>query len=105
MNPIKKMTNIKEEIKDLLSNHEHYRDDDNKLIAAFYFRNYGGKSVFENKSSLDFLKEFAEGKYVTPDNITRVRRKLQEQYVLLRGKKYNKRHELEGETKIEIHNL
>ena len=83
--------------------HEHYRDNDNKLIAAYYYSHFVKFSA--QKTALDFLKDLAEGKMPTPDYITRVRRKLQEEDVGLRGKKYKERHHLETETRNEIHEL
>jgi hypothetical protein len=103
--PVKIMRDIKEEIKTLLTNYPDYRDNDTKLIAAFYYTIYGGKSVFENKSALQFLKEFAEGRYIFPDTITRIRRMIQEDNEHLRGSKYYERKKLDKDTKQNINNV
>ena len=100
--PIKIMKDIKEEIKNLLTDYPDYRDNDLKLIAAFYYKFYGGKCAFENKSAMQFLKEFASGNYIFPDTITRIRRMLQEEHESLRGKKYNERKKLDNDTKKNI---
>lgn len=101
------MKGIKEDIKELLLKNENYRDSDEKLIAAYYYNYHLRKDEYtaQTKTALEFLKDLANGKFPSPDTITRVRRKLQEQDENLRGKKYVKRHDLESETRKEIKNL
>lgn len=100
--PIKIMKDIKEEIKNLLTDYPEYRDNDLKLIAAFYYKLHGGRAVFDNKTALQFLKEFSEGKYIFPDTITRIRRMVQEENENLRGTKYYERKKLDKDTKQNI---
>ena len=102
---VQKMRTIKDDVRELLIKYPEYRDSDSKLISAFYYFKYGGKDVFENITAFQFLKHFSEGRFPLPDNITRVRRKLQEQEPELRGKVWADRHQLEDDTRKEIHEL
>lgn len=102
---INKMKNIKPIVKDLLERYPEFRDNDCKLVAGFYYKNYGGKESFERKTAMEFLIDFSKGNFPFPDHITRVRRKLQEQFPELRGSKYEERHKTEFETRKEIINL
>lgn len=102
---VKKMKSIKNDVRELLIRYPEYRDNDNRLIAAFYYVKYGGKETFEQLTAMQFLFDFAEGRFPLPDYITRVRRKLQEQEPSLRGEKWLERHKLEDETREEINEL
>jgi len=102
---IKKMKGIKKEVHDLLMQFPPFRDDDRRLVAGFYYRRFGGREVLGSMSAMDFLKVFASKSQPSPDDITRVRRKLQEQFPELRGEKYNERHHLESEVRQDIHQL
>jgi hypothetical protein len=102
---VSKMKSIKEDVRSLLLEHEHYKDNDQKLIAAYYYRHYIKKELPNVKTAVEFLHDLADGKIPSPDTITRVRRKLQETEEELRGKKYKERHQLETETRNEIHEL
>jgi hypothetical protein len=102
---VKQMKGIKNDVRELLIKYPNYRDSDNRLVSAFYYSKYGGREAFENISAMQFLKDFAEGKFPLPDYITRVRRKLQEQEPILRGDMYNKRHKMEADTTKSIHDL
>lgn len=99
------MKNCKEKVRELLKEFPEYRDDDLRLIAAFYYSNYGKQMTFENMSAMEFLMNFSKGVYLAPDQITRVRRRLQEQDQELRGKKYTERHKLESEIRETIKEL
>ena len=68
------MKSIKEDVRELLMTYPQYRDDDSKLISAFYYLKYGGKEAFESATAFEFLKDFANGRFPFPDSITRVRR-------------------------------
>jgi hypothetical protein len=100
MSSLKEMKGIKPRVKWLLQNHPHLRDDDNKLIA-----NVWNNEIHREATAIELLKWFAEGKLTSPDSITRVRRKLQEQNPNLRGVKYLKRSSLKEEIRQNIHDL
>ena len=99
------MKKHKEKVKELLEEYHEYRDDDLRLISAFYFQNYGKHATFQNMSGMEFLMNFSKGVYLSPDQITRIRRKLQEDFPHLRGTKYAQRHKSEIETREEIKEL
>lgn len=87
---IHRLKSLQDEIHGLLKYKETYRDDDAKLICAFYYNRLGGSNL-EQMSGMDFLNLLAGGNIPFPDNITRTRRKLQEKHPELRGKNYHKR--------------
>lgn len=102
---VEKMKSIKNDVRELLIKYPHYKDNDSKLISAFYYFKYGGKNVLEKKTAMEFLTDFANGKFPFPDTITRVRRKLQESEPELRGENYKKRHQHDNDVKKSIHKL
>jgi hypothetical protein len=79
-------------VEKILRQHPEYRDDDYRLIAYVLYI-HGGEKKLEQISALEFLQNFAAGKYPHPESIRRMRAKLQEQYPELRGNKYEKRKE------------
>lgn len=66
------------------------RDDDRILLSNIWLKESEG---LDNK---DFFHHFLKGNLSNPETITRIRRKLQEQHVQLRGEKWDVRHNLEG---------
>lgn len=102
---IQKLKNVKPIVRELLEKYPDLRDNDSKLVATLYYKNYGGREAFEKKTAMEFLIDFSKGLLPLPDHITRVRRKLQEQFPELRGSKYEERHKIEFETRKEIINL
>ncbi len=63
------------------------------------------KNESKDFSFRDFLTEYKNNNYTNSDNITRVRRKLQEKEINLRGKTYNKRQNICSDLKNKIHKL
>lgn len=84
------MKSAKDRVKYLLIKTPRLRDDDNKLIATFYYNEIGAATV-ENLGAMDFLHLYADGKLTSSESIRRVRAKLQETNPELRGEKYNRR--------------
>jgi hypothetical protein len=101
---IYKLKNLSDEIHALLEMKEAYRDDDAKLVCAYYFQRLGGANL-ERMNAIEFLHLLAGGRIPFPDNITRVRRKLQEKHPELRGKEWGKRHILANEVRQNIGDL
>tara|TARA_Y100001973_G_C5138162_1_gene301462 strand:- start:718 stop:1023 length:306 start_codon:yes stop_codon:yes gene_type:complete len=84
----------KDKVKNLLVKYPHFRDSDNKLIAAYWFQELKGKGVNLNEiSAMEFLHYFAESKLTNSETIHRCRRKAQEENTELRGKSYYNRQE------------
>ena len=80
----------KETIKKILFEKPHLRDNDNKLIAAYWFRELRSKGIeADSITALDFLHKYADSKLTNAETIRRMRAKIQEQYPHLRGKAYS----------------
>jgi hypothetical protein len=83
---------IKNEVKRILENVYHNRDDDYRLIANIWLKEMQEKNIdLTTINAYQFLKIFAEGKLTNPESIRRMRAKLQEEHEHLRGKKYYER--------------
>jgi hypothetical protein len=102
---VNKMKSIKEDVRELLELRKEYRDSDSRLITAYYYKKFGGKGYFNNKTALDFLRALSSGKFPLPDTITRVRRRLQEQNPSLRGDTYKIRQLYRSDVRKEIKHL
>tara|TARA_R100001460_G_scaffold107905_2_gene157532 strand:- start:9006 stop:9365 length:360 start_codon:yes stop_codon:yes gene_type:complete len=82
----------KDEIKKLLTNDKRLRDSDSKLIARFWTNELEKKGMDTNKmSAYEFLCMFAQSKLHNVEGLTRMRRKVQEENVELRGELYKER--------------
>lgn len=99
---IQQMKNIKDKVKHILEKYPDLRDNDMGLMAVIWEVESAYKYL---GYTCDFLDEFMKSSFTSPESITRVRRKLQEQYPHLRGKKWNKRHKQAKEVQLEIKNL
>ena len=82
----------KDKVKNLLIKYPHFRDSDNKLIAAYWFEELKRNGMNPNEmSGMDFLHYFADSKLTNSETIHRCRRKAQEQNKELRDKNYEVR--------------
>jgi hypothetical protein len=100
VNKIKEMQVV---VEDLLHQYAHYRDSDTRIIAHIWMRQLGGLENMKSISLYDFFQLWIENKnIVSPDTITRARRKVQEENVDLRGKTYKKRKEQSKDVKKNI---
>ena len=82
----------KDKVERLLKTHPHFRDSDNKLIAAYWFSEIKRKGIdIDKMSAIDLLHLFADSKLTNPETIRRSRAKLQEEDSSLRGKNYSLR--------------
>ena len=84
----------KEIIKQMMLDKPHLKDNDNKLIAAYWFKelkhlNIDSKTI----TALDFLHKYANAELTNAETIRRMRAKLQEEYFELRGRAYEIRQE------------
>ncbi len=100
---IKKLKQAKDKVKALLIKSPHLRDDDNKLIATYYY--HESQSNLLKITALDFLHEFADGKFTNPETIRRCRQRLQEECPELRGKLWHEKQHAGNEVKKEVVNL
>ena len=89
----------KDEVIKLLKSNPHLKDDDNKLIANIWYSQIKDKQY----TAFEFLELFSEGKVANPQSIRRIRRKLQEEFPELRGKKWEKRHKEQKNVKEQLY--
>jgi hypothetical protein len=91
----------KELVTQLLNQHPHLRDDDNKLIATIWKKELKSNS----HSALEFLQMYADKRLTNAESIRRCRAKIQELSPELRGLKYKARHEAAKETIEQLYNF
>ena len=90
---------MKDKIKWLLEVKPETRDDDKVLYGIFVKLSAGGGGVemgvnyLKSITALSFLRDVSKHNYVDLISLIRVRGKLQEQFVELRGKSYKPRQE------------
>jgi len=65
------------------------QDNDRRLISEIWRRE------MENFPGLDFVQAFETGKLTHPETIRRARQKIQQKFQLLRGKRYEERHNIQ----------
>ena len=79
----------KETIRKILLEKPHLRDNDNKLIASFWYRELNSKNIdSEEITALNFLHKYADNELTNAESIRRMRAKLQEEEPGLRGEAY-----------------
>ena len=66
-----KQMNLQEEIKDMIENHPHLKDDDNLLVANYYISRYPNRYAFNQ-----FLYLYADGKIPTHTEIVNIKNQL-----------------------------
>ncbi len=81
--------NTKPIIKELLSEKIFLRDDDNRLCTHIWYKEIQllGYDPFKLPTT-DFLNLYAQNKITLAPTIKRLRAKIQEENIFLRGKKY-----------------
>lgn len=100
---IQKFIKTKDKVKSMLIKSPHLRDDDNKLIANFYF--HESEADLRTQTAIDFLFDFSIGKYTNPESIRRCRQKIQEENPELRGESWERKQNLGHETKRKINEV
>jgi hypothetical protein len=102
----KNLVDIQDMVYSLLSDDPRTRDDDNLLCVIIWSRLFKkmGFDVRQEKA-YDFLLAYLNNKLVAADTITRARRKLQEENILLRGNKYQERQRKQAEVRSQLGNL
>lgn len=101
------MRGYKKQVEQLLTDNEHLRDDDQKLLANVYWLRVSEtmqyKLTEEEMSGVKkFLHEMAEGNLPDDGSVRRCRRKLQELNPHLRGKLWDKRHQKAEQVKYDL---
>nr|HAD51885.1 hypothetical protein [Algoriphagus sp.] len=96
---------LRQRIEEILVSLPHCRDDDSRLIANIWQRQMieqYGEQYYSKMSARDLLTEFTKGKLSSPESIRRIRQKIQEKQILLRGQTYHQRQRHQSEVKKEI---
>jgi hypothetical protein len=104
MERIDKIKSIKSEVENMLYKSPASRDSDDKLVCNIWY-NRIGKDKIEQMTAMELLTIISEGKLPSYDNISRARRKLQEDNVNLRGESYKERHNQEAGVRANISNI
>ncbi len=87
-------------IKDILENYKETRDDDLLLYKKYLIQEIGIKVLDFSVSYLFEILSTADVRSF--ESVARIRRKLQEQYIHLRGKSYSKRQKMAEDFKLEL---
>jgi hypothetical protein len=90
-----KMKQIKSLVRETLTHDTETRDDDN-LLCLRIWEKQGSTPSMTYKA---FQAKLISGVFSSPESVGRVRRSLQERYITLRGKLYDKRHQAEEKFK------
>ena len=98
-----KTKSVKDKIKGILLNDKRTRDNDQLLIALFWF--IEKKNDIHKLNAVDFLKQFSENKMTSPETIRSCRQKLQEEFPELRGFSYKERKKEAQEVTQQINEL
>lgn len=101
---IEQIKSLKAKVTQLLIDKESNRDSDNKLIANIWHSQIGGSNIAK-MSAMELLQMVSEGRLFSPESIRRVRQKVQETNLNLRGKSYKMRKEKAEEVRKEIRNV
>lgn len=92
---IEQVKHIKKKVIQLLTEKPHLRNDDNKLIANIWNEEMGLDENLKAKSKVTtafcFLEAFSSGQHTSPESIRRIRQRVQEQNIDLRGTSYKNR--------------
>lgn len=88
----------------LLRKDSRCRDCDELLVSRIWhdeMTQIKGTDYQKQQTALDFLKLYADGEITPADSITRARRKVEELHPELRGKTYERRHNIETKQTIQ----
>ena len=90
MSLYKQTVKIKDRVKAILLEKPEMRDNDYRLLAVLWMREVGAERI-NQMTAFELLKHLAIGKLSHPESVRRIRAKLQEEHIELRGAKYKQR--------------
>jgi hypothetical protein len=91
---------IKPIVQKLLTEYPHYRDDDRRLLAHIWMIQLGVNTM-KSISLYEFMKQYIDNSHIySPDHISRLRRKIQEQHPHLRGETYVERKRMQKDVAV-----
>lgn len=101
---------IKQRVTAILLRYPETKDNDRELIVRYWKQQITDEQEDAREKlqsspyySFDgFLSAFAQGKFESPDTLTRARRKLQLMYPNLRGAKYDERQKYQAKVKQDL---
>ena len=100
---IHKIKDLQNVVKELLTQHPTYRDNDRKLVAHIWMKQVGGVQNMRAYNLYDFMRDWIDDDaIIMPDTITRARRKVQQDNSHLRGESYVQRQNEEKEVRQNI---
>ena len=92
MAQLKKLQRNYDKVKALLESDERYRDNDELLVARFWYDECKSRNLnLKEMPAMDFMVMYRDGILTSSDVITRARRKVMETCTELQGKTYKKR--------------
>jgi|SRR6185312_13368232 len=94
------LSEIADKVESVLINTPESRDDDRLLLAAVWL-----KEQHEMEDNRGFFVEFVDRRLSNPESITRARRKLQQNNPMLRGERWEDRHDLEPVIVSELQSI
>jgi len=94
---------LKNKVENLLRKYPHLRDSDNKLISTIWYDE--SEVSLKDISAYEFLSRYCRGHFTNTESIRRIRQKLQENFIELRGSSYKSRQLKSTKFKKEIKNL
>lgn len=99
----KKKPDLKEQIAYVMAADPRTMDDDH-LLSVIVWHNHLKQEGFDimNTSAYHFMQMYRDKQLPNHDTITRIRRKLQEEHVELRGKKYVERQLKQDKVKKDL---
>jgi hypothetical protein len=88
---------------ELLTQYPTFRDSDEQLVAWIWGLEMNAKGYSTGTlPTQKFLRILADGQLTSSDSITRMRRRVQEEFVELRGEKYSKRQSNQEKVKKDL---
>jgi len=94
---------IKNTVIELLTQYSDFKDNDQQLVAWFWKLEMEAHGYPASSTQTQtFFKLMAFGKLTSSDTITRMRRRVQEEFVELRGEKYSKRQSNQEKVKKDL---
>ena len=101
-----KLLKTRTRVIDLLKEHPHLRDNDERLIANIWRQDLMIVGVdIKQLSAMHLLKRFAEGQLTNPESVRRTRQKIQQHNIELRGNTFVERGNRQEEIVNELEQM
>ena len=98
-----KINKTKDKVIYLLKRYPDLRDDDSRLVANYWNNELQAKGINTGKGRMyELLQMIAAKELATPESIVRMRRKVQEDMVELRGSEYMRRHKEQKQVQQDL---